>query len=79
LWDESKVLLDVTSPAQCIPLLRDINPDARYIVTCHMRSGFEKDERQMLEDIPEIIEILNYLSSDRNKKKILKIIAARLN
>ena len=81
IWDmiNASSDFDVTSPVQCIPLLRDINPDARYIVTCHLRSGFEKEERKMLEDIPEIIEVLNYLSSDSSKKKMLKIIANGLN
>lgn len=67
----------------CIRRMHAINAHAKYIVCCHLRSGYSREERETLSRMNNVLGILNFLSSKKNKQKMLKLIrkyiAAEMN
>jgi hypothetical protein len=60
--------------SDCICQMQAINPETKYIVCCHLTSGYSREEREKLSSLGNVIGVLNFLNSKGNRQKIITLI-----
>lgn len=67
----SKVLIGAD---ECIRQMQAINPETKYIVACHLRSGYSRENRKRLDEMIGVLAVVNHIAARTNKPKVLKLI-----
>jgi len=58
-----------------LPALISSSPSTKFVITLHLRAGFEQAEKEACEAFPEVVKVMGFINNKQNSAYLKKLLS----